>query len=123
MRFESIITLSIAAMLIASPALAGGVGGALKAAATANGDQSVGKFISGEIYGNTSNERPSGHGVLPSLAPGPWTCTSSSDCAAPTTAGSSMGDIIAPVVSDGNGSPDFANGGNGPGTGPDFSDN
>ena len=25
-----------------------------------------------QLYGNATNERPSGHGVLPSQSPGPW---------------------------------------------------
>ena len=117
----SLACLTFVAMLVASPAFAAGVGGVLKAQATLVGEPTVGSLISSTIYGNTSNPRPSGNGVLPSLAPGPWKCTNSADCAAPTTAGGSMGDFIAPVVSGGKGSPNFAKGGNGPGTGPDFS--
>lgn len=42
-------------------------------AAAAPGDNGtgVGGCTSGVLYGNTSNPRPSGNGVLPSLAPGP----------------------------------------------------
>lgn len=112
----------LGAAALALPAQAAGVGQALKAMAQAAGEPSVGSLISGVIYGNTSNPSGNGNGVLPSLSPGPWTCTNPSDCAGPTTAGGSMGEFIAPIVSGGNGSPDFANGGNGPGTGPDFSD-
>ena len=81
----------------------------------------VGPGISGEIYGNTSNPSGNGNGVLPSLAPGPWMCGDSSDCAAePTESGGSMGDFLAPVASDGTATPNFANGKT---PGPDFSDN
>jgi hypothetical protein len=80
---------------------------------------SVGSIISSEIYGNTSNPRPDGHGVLPSLSPGPWKCADSGDCAGPTDAGGSMGEFIAPTASDGKGNPDFANSKD---PGPDFSE-
>jgi len=40
----------------------------------------VGECISGFYYGNTSNPRPSGNGVLPSLAPGPWKCVYTAGC-------------------------------------------
>jgi hypothetical protein len=45
-------------------------GSAAYAAPGDNGN-GVGGCISGNLYGNTSNPRPSGHGVLPSQAPGP----------------------------------------------------
>jgi hypothetical protein len=70
----------------------------------------VGTTISGVIYGNTSNQRPSGHGVLPSLAPGPWVCGDTSNCAGPTDPGGSMGDFLAPIASGGKASPEFAHG-------------
>jgi hypothetical protein len=41
------------------------------AAAPGDNGNGVGGCTSGVLYGNTTNERPSGHGVLPSLAPGP----------------------------------------------------
>ena len=41
------------------------------AAAPGDSGNGVGGCTSGVLYGNTTNERPSGHGVLPSLAPGP----------------------------------------------------
>jgi hypothetical protein len=78
----------------------------------------VGPSISGDIYGNTSNPTSSGHGVVPSLSPGPWVCGNPSDCAGPTEAGGSMGDFLAPVASGGQAAPDFANGRS---PGPDFS--
>lgn len=79
----------------------------------------VGPTISGVIYGNTSNPRPIGNGVLPSLSPGPWKCADSSDCAGPTDAGGSMGEFLAPTASGGKGNPDFANSKD---PGPDFSE-
>ena len=42
------------------------------AAAPGDNGKGVGGCTSGTLYGNTTNPRPSGHGVLPSLAPGPW---------------------------------------------------
>jgi hypothetical protein len=80
---------------------------------------SVGPTISGEIYGNTSNPRPSGHGVLPSLSPGPWVCDGPDCSAQPTAPGGSMGEFLAPTASDGKGNPDFANSKT---PGPDFSE-
>lgn len=38
------------------------------------GADTLGKAVSAGYMGNTSNPRPSGNGVLPSLAPGIWTC-------------------------------------------------
>lgn len=43
-------------------------------------------------YGNTTNPRPGGNGVLPSLAPGPWACANSSDCSDGVYAGGSVGE-------------------------------
>jgi hypothetical protein len=45
--------------------------GAVHAAPGDNG-QGRGGCVSGEFYGNTSNPRPSGNGVLPSQSPGPF---------------------------------------------------
>ena len=45
--------------------------GAAQAAPGDNG-QGRGGCVSGEFYGNTSNPRPSGNGVLPSQSPGPF---------------------------------------------------
>ena len=107
----------------ASPSLAAGkaVGKGLQVLATSLGQDNVGGLISGILYGNTSNPSGNGNGVLPSLAPGPWKCTNTADCAGPTTAGGSMGEWTSAITSGGESNADFANGGNGPGTGPDFS--
>ena len=40
-------------------------------AAPGDHGQGVGGCID-ELFGNATNERPSGHGVLPSQSPGPW---------------------------------------------------
>ena len=63
-------------------------------AMAAPGDHSngVGGCIAGALYGNTSNPRPSGHGVLPSMSPGPWQMNYS-DPSNPLP-GSSLGDLI-----------------------------
>jgi hypothetical protein len=44
------------------------------AAQAAPGDHGEGRggCIAGEYYGNTTNPRPSGNGVLPSQSPGPF---------------------------------------------------
>lgn len=105
-------------MSFAVTASAAGVGGSLHDLATLTGSDNVGQFISGFIYGNTSNPSGNGNGVLPSLSPGPWRCTNPLDCAGPTTAGGSMGDFISPITSNGKSSSDFANG---KAVGPDFS--
>jgi hypothetical protein len=70
----------------------------------------VGPLISGVIYGNTSNPSGNGSGVLPSFSPGPWICGNPADCAGPTDPGGSMGTFIAPIASDGQATPVFANG-------------
>lgn len=69
-------------------------------------DLTTGQCIAGLLYGNISNPRPDGPGVLPSLAPGPWACVSvAGTCQGDETdAGVSVGDVI------GNGKSDFANG-------------
>jgi hypothetical protein len=59
--------------------------------------------IATELYGNTSNPRPSGNGVLPSLAPGPWACYPGG-CYDGANAGVSVGELV------GQGNADFANG-------------
>jgi hypothetical protein len=94
------------ALVVSSSAFAAGLGGIFSSAPPG----AVGPSISGVLYGNTSNPSGNGNGVLPSFAPGPWKCTDPSDCAGPTTAGSSMGEIFAPIASGGKSSPDFANG-------------
>jgi hypothetical protein len=75
-------------------------------------DGTQGCLISGCVYGNTSNARPDGNGVISSWAPGPWACDYSdgNGCAGPTNPGSSVGDFAAPIRSGGQGNPDFANG-------------
>ena len=50
--------------------LAMGVAGPASAAPGEHG-QGVGGCID-QLYGNATNERPSGHGVIPSQSPGPW---------------------------------------------------
>lgn len=115
--------MALAGIVGATPSLAAGkaVGKDLQALATAAGQDNVGGLVSGVIYGNTSNPSGNGNGVLPSLSPGPWVCSNPSDCSGPTTAGGSMGEFISTLTSGGKSNADFANGGNGPGTGPDFS--
>jgi hypothetical protein len=51
----------------------------------------VGGCISGNLYGNTSNPRPSGNGTLPSQSPGP-SVNNPTDPSHPTP-GPSMGDV------------------------------
>ena len=41
-------------------------------AAPGDNGEGRGGCVSGTFYGNTSNPRPSGNGVLPSQSPGPW---------------------------------------------------
>jgi hypothetical protein len=64
----------------------------------------TGCLISGEVYGNTSNQQADGTGIDPSWSPGPWVCGDPSDCAGPTNPGGSVGTFVSPV------SPEFANG-------------
>ena len=45
------------------------------------------------IHGNATNERDSGNGVTPSLAPGPWAC-GGGGCTNDTQAGGSIGEFI-----------------------------
>jgi hypothetical protein len=62
-------------------------------AAAAPGDH--GKGVGGcvdQLYGNATNERPSGHGVLPSQSPGPWV-NNPEDPENPTK-GASLGQLI-----------------------------
>jgi hypothetical protein len=70
--------------------------------ALAQGASPFANEIASTLYGNTSNPRPDGHGVLPSLAPGPWYCGAS--CFDGANAGGSVGEWI------GQGNADFANG-------------
>lgn len=79
----------------------------------------LGDFISSNVqswYGNTTNPRPDGHGVLPSLAPGPWKCIyDASGACVGETYGGSVGEWITPILSNGKSKADFANGGIQPG--------
>jgi hypothetical protein len=62
-------------------------------AGAAPGDH--GKGVGGcidQLYGNATNARPSGHGVLPSQSPGPW-LNNAADPDDPTW-GPSMGSLI-----------------------------
>ena|SRR5262245_4142518 len=74
--------------------------------AMAQGASPAAKIIASEIYGNTSNPRPDGHGVLPSLAPGPWSCDG--NCFDGANAGGSVGEFLG--LATGHGKADFANG-------------
>lgn len=60
--------------LIAAGALSVGLVGTAQAAPGDNGN-GVGGCIAGTFYGNTTNPRPSGNGVLPSQSPGPFVNT------------------------------------------------
>jgi hypothetical protein len=52
------------------------VGGAVPAgAAPGDNGNGVGGCIAGTFYGNTTNPRPSGNGVIPSQSPGPFVNT------------------------------------------------
>ena len=69
------------------------VGASAGSAQAAPGDN--GKGFGGcvqNFYGNTTNPRPSGHGVLPSQSPGPWVNVPT-DPTNPTW-GPSMGDVM-----------------------------
>lgn len=117
MKIVRFAGISVAAALLSTPAFAGqGAVGAIFSSAPPG---TVGPSISGVLYGNTSNPSGNGNGVLPSLSPGPWLCAGVDCSAQPTEAGPSMGDLLAPLASNGKGKPDFANGKS---PGPDFSD-
>jgi len=58
-------------LVLAAGALTVVAAGAVPALASPGDSSTVGGCISGDLYGNTSNPRPSGHGVLPSQSPGP----------------------------------------------------
>jgi hypothetical protein len=107
---------AFAALAFAAPALADGpvaMSDVELDQVVAGSNGALGPFISSnvqDIYGNTTNPRDSGHGVTPTLAPGPWACADSTDCSAGAKAGGSIGEFVAPFASDGKGTPDFANG-------------
>lgn len=67
MRTGLFLALAIAGLSVAPTAVAG----------AAPGDQGngVGGCTAGNFYGNTTNERPSGNGVIPSQSPGPFVNT------------------------------------------------
>ena len=77
---------------VACATLAVALGSAAPAfAAPGDNGNGVGGCISGDLYGNTSNPRPSGHGVLPSQSPGP-SVNNPTDPSNPTP-GPSVGDV------------------------------
>src|SRR3954464_13081001 len=61
-------------------------------AAPGDNGNGVGGCTSGVLYGNTSNPRPSGHGVPPSQAPGP-SVNNPTDPDHPIKGGLSVGDV------------------------------
>ena len=79
-----------AAAVAAGTVLAMGVAGPAVAAPGDHG-QGVGGCID-QLYGNATNPRPSGHGVLPSQSPGPWV-NNPTDPDNPTR-GRSLGQLI-----------------------------
>ena len=84
-------TLRIAAV---AAVIAAGLGtGLATPAIAAPGDhgEGVGGCID-QLYGNATNPRPSGHGVLPSQSPGPWV-NNPADPDNPTR-GASLGQLI-----------------------------
>jgi hypothetical protein len=62
------------AVIVAAGALSIGMAGIAGAAPGDNGE-GVGGCIAGTFLGNTTNPRPSGHGVIPSQSPGPFVNT------------------------------------------------
>jgi hypothetical protein len=82
------IRVFVAAAAIGTVALSG------SAAFAAPGDNGngVGGCISGNLYGNTSNPRPSGHGTLPSQSPGP-SLNNPADPDNPIKGGPTVGDV------------------------------
>lgn len=93
-------------MLLLSSVAAAALALAPSASRAADCADTNGGIIACDLYGNTSNPRPSGQGVLPSLAPGPWACVYElGECQGDETdAGLSVGDIV------GQGKSEFANG-------------
>jgi len=59
-----------ASIIAAALMMVGASAGAAQAAPGDNG-QGFGGCVQ-NFYGNTTNPRPDGHGVLPSQSPGPW---------------------------------------------------
>lgn len=93
----------VALALLATSAYAGQ--NAIGAGFSGSDPGSVGPSISGDTYGNTSNPRDSGHGVLPSESPGPWKHNGDG----PTDPGGSMGDFLSDTASGGKSKSNFAN--------------
>lgn len=78
--------------VLGGAALAAGLSMAPAIAAPGDNGNGVGGCISGTLYGNTSNDRPSGHGTLPSQSPGP-SLNNPGDPDNPIKGGPSAGDI------------------------------
>ena len=83
------ITKTAVAAAFAAAAVVGA--GAPAFAAPGDSGNGVGGCID-QLYGNATNPRPSGHGVLPSQSPGPWV-NNPNDPSNPTW-GPSLGVII-----------------------------
>ncbi len=82
-----LIGFAIAAAFVASAIAPIGVA----SAAPGDSGQGFGRCVD-NFYGNATNARPSGHGVLPSQSPGPWV-NNPADPDNPTP-GPSMGDAM-----------------------------
>ena len=80
-RASTLASATVMALGLAAPAFA----------APGDHGQGVGGCID-QLYGNATNPRPSGHGVLPSQSPGPWV-NNASDPSNPTW-GPSVGVLI-----------------------------
>ena len=98
-----LISLSVLALSVATPAMAGK--SFIGSLFSSSDPGTVGPTISGTIYGNTSNPSGNGNGVLPSESPGPWKHNGDG----PTDPGGSMGDFLSPTASGGNSNSNFAN--------------
>ena len=72
----------------------------------AGAEGTLGDALAAGYFGNTSNPRPSGHGVLPSLSPGPSVCVydSTGTCIG-SEPGLTWGELISAAVQ-GHGQPD-----------------
>lgn len=58
------------------------------------GTDNLGQAVAAGWMGNTSNPRPSGHGVLPSLAPGIWVCVYDNGICVDKELGSPFGEFV-----------------------------
>ncbi|HEU5043874.1 MAG TPA: hypothetical protein VFT75_07060 [Nocardioidaceae bacterium] len=83
-------TVTKLAAAAAGALLAAGVAAPAMAAPGDHGN-GVGGCID-QLYGNATNPRPSGHGVLPSQSPGPW--VNNPDDPANPTWGPTLGSLI-----------------------------